>query len=182
MKDDYHINVSLVRDFFQPSWRLRTHPLTLNPSVWMTISMFFPFSGRHWHIYFTFLSMFWSVMQNILHSATQTLARIWQSSEDPFRMLPMSNCPFHCRPLLSAVCWVAPASTSLYSDAAIPSWKLGNENTGEYAYRRLLLSLRIQAFMSILGEDTDYACWQDFNFLTSIMSLRWTLVTMIQAK
>lgn len=87
MKDDYHINVSLVRDFFQPSWRLRTHPLTLNPSVWMTISMFFPFSGRHWHIYFTFLSMFWSVMQNILHSATQTLARIWQSSEDPFRML-----------------------------------------------------------------------------------------------
>lgn len=91
-----------------------------------------------------FFSMFWNVIQEWIY-----LVHISQSSEDPLQNATINSCRFHCRPLLPTRYWAAPASTSLYGDAAISSWKPDNENTGEqYAYWRLLLSLRIQAFMN----------------------------------
>ena len=84
-----------------------------------------------------------------VYTGVNILADISRSSADHLQNATINSCCFHCGLLLPIRYWAAPVSTSLYGDAAIPSWRLDNENTGEqYAYCTLLPSLRIQAFMN----------------------------------
>lgn len=73
-----------------------------------------------------FSSTFWNATQDFIY-----LVHIAQSWADPLQNVTINNCYFHCRSLLPTKSCAAPASTRLCSDAAIPGWKLANENTGE---------------------------------------------------